>query len=73
MRMSKSSALDQWIDILINIRNRRDRAGKWVLVNLADGSEIGTYSNRDEAIKKAVSLGPGLYGLVYVPLPGEEA
>jgi len=42
-------------------------------VNLADGSEIGTYSNRDEAIKKAVSLGPGLYGLVYVPLPGEEA
>ena len=70
--MPKGSAIDQWIDILMNIRNKRDQAGKWVLINLIDGSKIGIYDNRDEAIKKAMILGPGLYGLVYIPLPGEE-
>ena len=64
--------LDKWVDTLMKVRKNDKHRGSWVLVNLVNGGEIGVFGSRDEAIRRAISMGPGLYGLVYVPLPGEE-
>ena len=57
---------------MMRVRESSRHRGSWVLIDLASGNEVGVFGSRDEAIRKAVSMGPGLYGLVYVPLPGEE-